>query len=160
MSRVRILRTLGRAGVGDGADGCDGLSVGEVVEAEASPVAGEDEGEFVVGEGLVLVGEADAAVELGEDGEAFLEAGHADEQQPETASVKAVAEVFEGGWGEPVGFVDDDELDVLEGIGLRITPGRDVLVDADVDALDELVVEFPRSGGQGLITQPQWLVSL
>jgi hypothetical protein len=81
------------------------------------------------------VGEADAAVELGEDGEAFLEAGHADEQQPETASVKAVAEVFEGGWGEPVGFVDDDELDVLDAAARiaepvpRARPRYDALID-------------------------------
>jgi hypothetical protein len=64
---------------GDAADGGDGLGVGEVGEvqgqAEAFPVAGEDEGEFVVAGGSVVVGEADPAVELGVAGEALLDAG-------------------------------------------------------------------------------------
>src|SRR5450756_614359 len=52
---------------GDAADSSNSLGVGEVVEiqgeSEALPVAGEDEGELVVAEGPVLVGETDAAVE-------------------------------------------------------------------------------------------------
>ena len=54
---------------GDPCDGCDGLGVGEVVGveglAEGSPVSLEDEQQFVLSQGPVLVGEADSAVELG-----------------------------------------------------------------------------------------------
>jgi hypothetical protein len=54
---------------GDAADGGDGLGVGEVGQvqgqAELAPVAAQDERELVVAERPVLVGEADAAVELG-----------------------------------------------------------------------------------------------
>ena len=55
--------------VGDPGDGGDRLGVGEVLggefEAERAPVVGEDEPQFVAAERPVLVGEADAAVELG-----------------------------------------------------------------------------------------------
>lgn len=54
---------------GDAADGGDGLGVGEVGEvqgeAELVPVTAQDECELVVAERPLLVGEADAAVELG-----------------------------------------------------------------------------------------------
>lgn len=60
---------------GDAADGGDGLGVGEVGEvqgeAEAFPVAGEDEREFIIAEGPVLVGEPDPAVELRVAGQPF-----------------------------------------------------------------------------------------
>jgi hypothetical protein len=80
---------------GDAADRGDGLGVGEVVEvegqAEAAPVAGQHEGELVVGQWAVLVGEPDAAIELRVGGEAFLDPGHADEQQPKVVAVETVA---------------------------------------------------------------------
>jgi hypothetical protein len=124
---------------GDAADGGDGLGVGEVVEAEAqaeaSPVAGQDEGDFVVVQRSVLVGEPDSAVELRVCGQSFLDAGHADEEQPEVLAVEAVAEVFQGRRGQAVGFVDDDQFDVLvRGPASRADAVVQVLVDADVDA--------------------------
>jgi hypothetical protein len=58
------------------------LGVGEVgevqCEPEPLPAVGEDEREFVVTEGAVLVGEPDAAVELRVAGQPFLDAGHPD----------------------------------------------------------------------------------
>ncbi|MFC4010707.1 hypothetical protein ACFOY2_25995 [Nonomuraea purpurea] len=56
---------------GDAGDGGDGFGRGEVVgvaEAEVGPVAGEDEGLFVDGQGFVVVDESDAGVELGGSG--------------------------------------------------------------------------------------------
>ena len=67
---------------GDPGDCGDGLVIGEVVGVEffskAFPLALQDEEEFVVGELAVLVGEADAAVELGVVAELFFQSGHAD----------------------------------------------------------------------------------
>ena len=71
---------------GDPCDGCDGLGVGEVVGveglAEGSPVSLEDEQQFVLSQGPVLVGEADSAVELGVVAELLLQAGHAEGPTP------------------------------------------------------------------------------
>jgi hypothetical protein len=61
--------------VGDAGDGGDGFAGGVVVgvvQAQVGPVAGQDEGLFVDGQGLVVVDEADAGVELGVAGQAFL----------------------------------------------------------------------------------------
>jgi hypothetical protein len=76
-------------------------------EAESFPVAGQDEGEFFVAEGLVAVREPDPAVELRVGGESLLEAGHADQEKAEGAAVESVAEVFEFVGGESFCFVDD-----------------------------------------------------
>ncbi len=50
---------------GDALDGGDGLGVGVEGVSEAFPEAVEDEEEFVSSERSVVVGEAEAAVELG-----------------------------------------------------------------------------------------------
>jgi len=54
-------------------------------------VAGEDECELVVAEGPVLVGEPDAAVELGVPRQAPVDAGHPDQDQPGGPAVEPVA---------------------------------------------------------------------
>lgn len=55
---------------GDASDRGDGLCVGEVIRveffAEFSPLSVEDEGEFFVAEGPILVGEPESTVELRE----------------------------------------------------------------------------------------------
>ncbi|MEV0296430.1 hypothetical protein [Nocardia sp. NPDC050710] len=85
---------------GDTGDGGDGLGVGEVVgvefEAEFVPVPGQHECEFLACQRPVVVGEADAAVELRVAGEDFLDAGHPDEQQAVVAAVVLVAQVLDG----------------------------------------------------------------
>jgi hypothetical protein len=95
---------------GDTGDGPDGLGVGEVVgvegEAESAPVAFEDEGEFVVAKGAVVVGEADSAVELRVPAEPLLDPGHADQDEPDVVAVVAVSDQFERGGGEAFGLVD------------------------------------------------------
>jgi hypothetical protein len=89
----------------------DGFDVGEVLrgegEPELFPVVGEDESELVEAEGAVLVGEADAAVELRVAREATFETGHADQDQPDVVAVEEVAELCEARGFQSVGFVDD-----------------------------------------------------
>lgn len=100
---------------GDAFDGGDCLGVGEVVRvessAEALPVAVEDEEELLAAQCAVLVREAEAAVELWVVAEAFVDAGHADEDHREVGTVVLVPEQLEGGGREPFGFVDDQQLD-------------------------------------------------
>jgi hypothetical protein len=102
--------------VGDARDGRDRFGVGEVLggqrEAELVPVAREYEVQLVGAERPVMVGEADAAVELRVACEAFLQAGHADEDQADRVAVEDVAQLFLAGGLEAVGFVDDEQLDV------------------------------------------------
>ncbi|WSF93249.1 hypothetical protein OIE68_40085 [Nocardia vinacea] len=56
------------AAAGDAVDGGNGLRVGEVIgvefEAEFVPMPDQHEGEFLAGQGPIVVGEPDAAVEL------------------------------------------------------------------------------------------------
>ena len=66
-------------------------------QAELVPVVGQDEREVVGVERLVLVGEADPAVQLGVAGQLPVEAGHADQDQAEVAAVEEVAELFQAG---------------------------------------------------------------
>ncbi|GAA3614066.1 hypothetical protein GCM10022223_32870 [Kineosporia mesophila] len=102
-------------------------------------MSGQDEGEFVAGQGLVVVGESDAAVQLGVAGQAFFDAGHADQDQAEVVPVEPVAQVFQGRGGKTFGFVDDQKFDVIESApGGRAGLAVNVLVDADVDAAGEL----------------------
>jgi hypothetical protein len=57
-----------------------------------------------------VVDESDPAVELGVAGEAFFDAGHADQDEPDACPVVVVAELLERGGLEPVGFVDDQQF--------------------------------------------------
>lgn len=81
---------------GDAFDRGDGLGVGEVfgVEgaAEALPVAGQDEQQFLAREGAVAVGEPEAAVELGVVAEPLVDAGHPDEHEGDVVAVVEVSE--------------------------------------------------------------------
>ena len=98
---------------GDAGDGGQGGGVGDRVVVGVvlcREARGEDSGELVGSEGPVLVGEADAAVELGVAGEAFLDAGHANEDDAHVVAVVLVADLLEARALEPVGFVDDQEL--------------------------------------------------
>ncbi len=73
-----------------------------------------------------MVGEADAAVELGVAGEAFFDAGHADKDDAHGVAVVVVPDLLEGRGFEPVGLVDDEEF------GQAGCPGVAVLEDVDV----------------------------
>ncbi len=66
------------------------------------------------------MGEADAAVELGVAREAFLDAGHADEDDAHSVAVVEVADLLESGCFEPVGFVDDEEFGVPAVLGFGV----------------------------------------
>jgi hypothetical protein len=57
------------------------------------------------------VGEPDAAVELGVAGQALSNAGHPDQDHAQVVSVVVVADLLEPGGLEPVGLVDDQQLD-------------------------------------------------
>lgn len=92
----------------DGRDGgrvCDAAVCGVGLRGEAS---GQDCGEFIRSELAVLVGEADPAVELRVASEAFLDPGHADQDDAHVAMVEIVADLLEAGGLESVGFVDDE----------------------------------------------------
>lgn len=58
--------------------------------------------------GLALVGEAYAAIELGTTSEAFLDGGHAYDDDAHAMAVSKVADLLEAGGLEPIGFVDDE----------------------------------------------------
>lgn len=64
-----------------------------------------DCGELVAAQWPVFVREADSAVELRVAGEAFLDAGHADQDDAHLLAVVEVADLFETGRYESVGFV-------------------------------------------------------
>ena len=78
-------------------------------QAEVLPLAGEDEVQLLAAEWPELVDEADPRVELGVARQTLLEARHADEHQPETTPVGAIAQLFERGQLQPVGFIDDQQ---------------------------------------------------
>ena len=112
---------------GDLVDGVDGLGVVGVagVEwlAELVPVLGEHGRDVVGVERLVLVGEPDPAVELRVAGELPVEAGHADQDQAEVASVEEVPELLQPGGFQAVGLVDDHQFGAALGSARR-TRGR------------------------------------
>ena len=60
----------------------------------------------------VLVGEADAAVELGVAGEPFLDAGHADEDDAYPVAIVEVADLFEASGFESICFIDAEQFGV------------------------------------------------
>jgi hypothetical protein len=139
--------------VGDPGDGGDRLGVGEVLggefEAERAPVVGQDEPQLFGAERPVLVGEADAALELRVAGEAFLEAGHADQDQSDPVAVEEVAQRLERGGLDAVGFVDDEQLDVgaFGRVAEELARRVQVLVDGVVQPASELL---------DLVVDPAW----
>jgi hypothetical protein len=78
--------------------------------AELVPVLGEHGRDVVGVERLVLVGESDPAVQLWVAGELPVEAGHADQDQSEIASVEEVPELFQPSGSQAVSFIDDHQL--------------------------------------------------
>lgn len=143
---------------GDPGDGGDGLGVGEVLWVEGlgegAPMPLQDEEQFLFAQGPVLVGEADAAVELGVVAELLLQTGHADQDEGDVVAVVAVSQQFQCGGAEAFGLIDDDQLHVVPAVApparlWRDLPGRrEVLLDADVGAGDDLV-EFVLQGSWG-----------
>ena len=95
-------------------DGRDGFGVGEVIggqrEAQLGPVVLQDEEQLGGGQRSVFVDEPDPAVELRVPGETFFDAGHTDQDHAEAAAVVVVAELLQGRGLEPVGLVDDEQL--------------------------------------------------
>ena len=99
MSMMRWICAISRVvsleiAAGDADDRGAGLAGGEVfgvVEAEVGPLTRQYEGLFVAGQGLVVVQESDAAVELRVAGQSAFNAGHADEDQAGAGAVVVVA---------------------------------------------------------------------
>lgn len=73
-------------------------------------------------------------------------------------TVEAVAQVLQSSRGEPFGFVDDEELDIVREAGpAGPLVAFDVLVDADVDprgAGGEVPVELAQGGGGAGCVEP------
>ena len=105
---------------------------------------GQDERELFVAERPVLVGEADAAVQLGVAGQPLVDPGHADEKQPEGPAVEAVPQVLQGLRRQAVGLVDDKQVNVV-----RLTAGA----QPDVVAV-HVVVDAPLDPGEQLVEVP------
>ena len=85
-----------------------------------------------------MVGEAKTTVKLKIMAEPLVDAGHADQDEGEVCAVVAVTEHLERHWGEPFGFVDDEEFYVhgaAPDVGSVNLAGRQlVFPDADVDS--------------------------
>ena len=96
-----------------------GVEVG-VVQAELLPIVREYCGDVFGVEWLVLVGEADPAVELGVAGRLPVGAGHADQDDAEVVAVEEVAELFETVGLEPVGLVDDEQFGAAGVLGVPL----------------------------------------
>lgn len=127
---------------GDAADCGDGLGVGEVCEVErqarrfqcrvstkASSSSVNDRYWWAKPIRLSSWGETAS----------HSRGGHSDQQQPESPAVESVAEVLERGCGEAIGFVDDDQVDVGERTVSCNEAALEVLIDADVDALGQVL---------------------
>ena len=119
-------------GADDCGEGC-GMCETRVVWVGVREALRDDGGELVASQRLVFVGEADAAVELGVAGEAFFDAGHADEDDAHPVAVVEVADLFEPGGFESVGFVDDEQFGVPAVLGLGVNERINVAVLGVVD---------------------------
>lgn len=99
---------------GDPLDRGDRLRVGEVLgiegAAETLPVTREDEEKLVTSQVSVSVGKPEPAVELRVVAETLVDAGHANEDDRDVFSIMSVTKNLEGGRGESLGFIDDEEL--------------------------------------------------
>lgn len=127
------------------------LDVREVVGiklfSQLLPLLSEDELHLVARERWIGMGETDATVELRVTAHAFLDAGHADQDQPDLGSVELVAQVFQGAVGEAFRFIDSDQLSMLSARfswlgGLRI----EGLIDAGLDTVAESVEVLAQCG--------------
>ena len=83
------------------------------------------------------MGEADPAVELWVAGHALFEARHPDQDEADVVAVEEVAQILQSGGIEALRFIEDDQLHVIP----RQSSCRfaRVLVDADVDAAEQIV---------------------
>src|SRR5699024_11684015 len=83
----------------------------------------QDFSDFVRGQVAVLVGEADATVELRVASEALLNPGHPDEDDAHVVMVEVVANLLKAGGLEAVSFIDDEQLGAPAGAGLGMDVG-------------------------------------
>lgn len=123
----------------DAFDRRDGLGIGEIIQvqrlAHTLPAPVQDEKEFFAAQGTVLVSESERAVELGIVPETLIDAGHADEDDGDIGAVMDITQELQRGGCEPLGFVNDQEFNVVrKSKGLIDFPvASEVPVDADPD---------------------------
>jgi hypothetical protein len=142
---------------GDPRDRGDRLGIGEigVVERQAkpAPMAGKHEGELVALKRSVVMGKADATVELRIARQAFFHARHADQDDASSRAIEDVAHELDRGRRQPLGLVDDQHLDVGVGVeGARYVVSADVLLDAGAnprDARAQSVAQVPQRARDG-----------
>lgn len=123
-------------------DGGDRLRVGEIRfvhrEPEVAPAPGQHEGQFLILQRPVLMGEADTAEKLCISLHPLFDARHPNQDQADTLPVEQVAQIFQPSVGQAVGFIDDQQFDeMLSGRNYNLAFGPDMLIDADVDPVDE-----------------------
>ena len=101
-------------------------------------IRGQHEGEFVALQGAVVVGEADAAIELRIAGQALFHARHADEDDADAGAVEHVSDAFERGHRQTLGLVKDQHFDqgltLDDPAALHVT--MEVLIDAQLHPHD------------------------
>jgi hypothetical protein len=70
----------------------------------------DDRLQFLSGQWSEVMHEANSGIQLGVARQALLQTGHANPHKPDVATIIEVAELFETGCFEALGFVDDDQL--------------------------------------------------
>jgi hypothetical protein len=80
-----------------------------------------------------VVDEADAGVELGVAGEPFLDAGHPDEDEPDTGAVVVVAQLLQCRDAEPVCLVHDQQFGMRAGVEHPVLVDTAAGVEHDLD---------------------------
>ena len=97
----------------DPEDAGDGLLVGDPslgqIGTRWTPLLLQEPTDFLGGQRVELVDEADPGIELGVAGEALFETGHTDEHEADVADIEDGAELLQGGDLQTVGLVDEDE---------------------------------------------------
>jgi hypothetical protein len=92
----------------------------------------QNERKFITLQGPVVMSKADAAVKLRIAGQALLHARHADKDDTDASAVQYVADKFEARDGQPLGFIEDEHLNVH--ITFPVVPS-DMTVEVIVDAI-------------------------
>lgn len=132
---------------GYASDRCNGLRISKVrfieQQAELAPVARQNERQFIALQGPIVMGKTDAAVKLRIARKALFHTGHSDQNDTQASAVKYVADKFEPRDRQPLGFIEDEHLNVQT--ILPVVPSNvtvEVIVNAIIDGADMINKSF------------------